>query len=348
MTSKPSSLSEIIFEQKDVEIFKIPDIKTRISTVQNYFFPRLEFLLRFTLELVQDVYDVNPYETMTFVYKPSNRKNAKENFDFDKAHIGISGKRDPNRQLTIKRADGKPFAFHPTYLTYNIDPEGCIYTNLILFRQYVDDGFIQTVGKLIDEHMDTLTPILALNYISHTGAYQLITLDDAFKTDEFERRFIQLFTPRYFFPVSKGRGLNNLLGAFVTLYPLIDSLILIGEGKKPRLNQMLEKFKAWWFAKLDQEEKDEEVEDDSKNEEANIPELESYKFIRAGLWWSVLAKDNWTCCSCGRTPADGISLEVDHILPRSKGGTDNINNLQTLCKKCNIGKSNKDSTDLIF
>jgi hypothetical protein len=346
MTSKPSSLSEIIFEQKDVEVFKIPNIKTRISTVQNYFFPRLEFLLRYTLNLVQDIYNVNPYKTMTFVYKPNNRKNAKQNFDFDEAHIGISGKRDPNRQLTIKRADGKPFAFHPTYLTYNIYPEGCICTNLMLFRQYVDDNFIQTVGKLIDEHMDTLTPILALNNISHTGAYQFLTLDDAFKTDEFEPRFIQLFTPSYFFPVSSGRGLNELLGAFVTLYPLVDSLILIGE--EPRLQQMLEKFKAWWFAKLDQEGKDEEVEDDSKNEEANIPELESYKFIRAGLWWSVLARDNWTCCSCGRTPADGVSLEVDHIRPRSKGGTDDINNLQTLCKKCNIGKSNKDSTDLRF
>ncbi|MDR3230046.1 MAG: HNH endonuclease [Synergistaceae bacterium] len=59
-----------------------------------------------------------------------------------------------------------------------------------------------------------------------------------------------------------------------------------------------------------------------------------------------MARDNWTCCSCGRTPKDGVSLEVDHIMPRSRGGTDDPENLQIPCKKCNIGKSNRDSTDL--
>jgi len=41
-----------------------------------------------------------------------------------------------------------------------------------------------------------------------------------------------------------------------------------------------------------------------------------------------------------------VILHVDHILPRSKGGKDEMINFQTLCDKCNLGKSNTDKTDL--
>jgi len=69
--------------------------------------------------------------------------------------------------------------------------------------------------------------------------------------------------------------------------------------------------------------------------------------VIAGKWWAVLARDKWKCLSCGRSSKeDGVLLEVDHIIPRSKGGSDDMSNLQTLCKKCNIGKSNRDSTRL--
>jgi len=45
------------------------------------------------------------------------------------------------------------------------------------------------------------------------------------------------------------------------------------------------------------------------------------------------------CAQCGRTPmGDGIKLEVDHIIPRNWGGSDDISNLQPLCEACNRGK----------
>jgi 5-methylcytosine-specific restriction endonuclease McrA len=43
---------------------------------------------------------------------------------------------------------------------------------------------------------------------------------------------------------------------------------------------------------------------------------------------------------------EGAILHVDHIIPRSKGGKDEMDNYQTLCHKCNIGKSNKSQIDL--
>ena len=46
---------------------------------------------------------------------------------------------------------------------------------------------------------------------------------------------------------------------------------------------------------------------------------------------------NSRCVSCGSTK----DLQIDHIYPKSKGGSDIEGNLQVLCVKCNIKKSNK-------
>ena len=59
------------------------------------------------------------------------------------------------------------------------------------------------------------------------------------------------------------------------------------------------------------------------------------------LRYDVLKRDNYTCRICGATAAEGAKLEVDHIKPVSKGGTTTMDNLQTLCRRCNRGKSAK-------
>jgi len=53
----------------------------------------------------------------------------------------------------------------------------------------------------------------------------------------------------------------------------------------------------------------------------------------------VLKRDQFTCVMCGRSGI-GVKLEVDHKIPVSKGGTNNLDNLQTLCYECNRGKRN--------
>lgn len=63
--------------------------------------------------------------------------------------------------------------------------------------------------------------------------------------------------------------------------------------------------------------------------------------INLRLRFRVLQRDNFKCCACGASPAKDVSVElhVDHILPWSKGGETVFENLQTLCSKCNLGKS---------
>jgi hypothetical protein len=63
--------------------------------------------------------------------------------------------------------------------------------------------------------------------------------------------------------------------------------------------------------------------------------------------WRVLTRDSFRCRSCGRSPAveQGVVLHVDHIIPWSKGGQTVDENLQTLCDRCNLGKSDFLSRD---
>ena len=59
------------------------------------------------------------------------------------------------------------------------------------------------------------------------------------------------------------------------------------------------------------------------------------------LRWKVLQRDRFTCCGCGASPAlkQGVELHVDHKRPWSEGGETILENLQTLCSTCNLGKS---------
>ena len=57
----------------------------------------------------------------------------------------------------------------------------------------------------------------------------------------------------------------------------------------------------------------------------------------------ILNRDNYTCKQCGNSTYNepNLLLEVDHIIPISRGGLTTESNLQTLCWKCNRSKSNK-------
>lgn len=54
----------------------------------------------------------------------------------------------------------------------------------------------------------------------------------------------------------------------------------------------------------------------------------------------VLLRDGALCQLCGAEARNGATLQVDHVIPWSKGGETTFENLQVLCHVCNIGKSN--------
>ena len=64
------------------------------------------------------------------------------------------------------------------------------------------------------------------------------------------------------------------------------------------------------------------------------------RYIPPGVKVDVLKRDNFRCVYCGVTSKEA-RLEVDHIIPFAKGGSNDPINLQTLCQECNKGKSDR-------
>ncbi len=62
--------------------------------------------------------------------------------------------------------------------------------------------------------------------------------------------------------------------------------------------------------------------------------------IDAKLRYAVLHRDGSKCQRCGRTPADGVKLVIDHKVPVDWGGSTELDNLWALCTECNGGKKN--------
>ena len=60
--------------------------------------------------------------------------------------------------------------------------------------------------------------------------------------------------------------------------------------------------------------------------------------------YEVLKRAKYRCELCG-VSADEKALEVDHILPRNHGGSDELHNFQALCYSCNATKRDRDDTD---
>ena len=67
-------------------------------------------------------------------------------------------------------------------------------------------------------------------------------------------------------------------------------------------------------------------------------------YISGTLKYEILKRARFRCGLCGIS-ADEKALEIDHIVPRNLGGTDDESNLQALCYSCNAMKRDRDDTD---
>jgi hypothetical protein len=249
----PSNVNEIEFDQQDIEVFKIPDVKERIATLQNIFFPRLKLLVKDSLEVITQIYGVEPYEKMTDVKKPSNRPDAATNTGYGHVYVGISGKRrntNKDQPLAIKNASGKPKYIHSAYLTFDVSLAGSVRVVFEPFTTSVESNFISKVRQEMlsnFELINTLFKDLKIHYnnsktVGNSDDFRKLIIEKDFVLDIHSLYFC---TDAFFVPTNFKDELWKLQRAFVGLYSLLDLFISIGDGREPRLTEMLNEFNHW-------------------------------------------------------------------------------------------------------
>jgi hypothetical protein len=92
-----------------------------------------------------------------------------------------------------------------------------------------------------------------------------------------------------------------------------------------------------WAGEIIEDSSDHSTPRNNKNGNGKITRDAVSKSIR----YDILKRDNYRCKLCGSIASETTQLEIDHIIPVSKGGDNSFGNLQTLCNNCNRGKVDK-------
>jgi hypothetical protein len=80
-----------------------------------------------------------------------------------------------------------------------------------------------------------------------------------------------------------------------------------------------------------------------KEDELNdLDEKTPRETISSSRRFDIMSRDRFSCQLCGATKKHGAVLHIDHKIPLAKGGSNENDNLWTLCDRCNLGKSDKD------
>jgi hypothetical protein len=352
-------LSDINFDLEDKNVFEIDDFKLRAEAIRNSILPKLEFINNHAISEISKIYKLNVLEFSTNLKFPSFRKDRKNNFkiEYNNCESGIGGKRAKQLWTTVFNKKGENPQIIPFSLTFSLDLDGlsfyfCTNRYNLTLKNY--DLFYKFHLNYTNEinNLSIYSKTLPFKYFEN-GNEKLINPFSKLEEYLMWQKEVKVYDLFYFsekikYPITSNEILN-LLNQFIIFYPIYDNHIRLCSGRDVIINEQTENLVNWLVELLDK--KDEQGIQNTLNK-SHLNEQEIRKLIDTkikvlpSIRWQVFQRDNWKCVSCGSTSDDEIILHIDHIIPRSKGGKDHIDNYQTLCNICNIGKSNKDQTDL--
>lgn len=354
------ALGDLSFDEADANLFLVDDVRLKADALRHSVVPRLRALLGEAIASVQAVYGIDALEDSTVSCFPNFRLRRERELviDYPSAYVGLGGRRTKARWHGFARNDGREVQILPFRLGIHLTADGI---HLHLENHWLTGLTDDSHRRLFRFHLDNEAIIHSLCYACGMGPQlywgdsvpPIATLADHYaymaENQIFANDYASVSSTRL--PVSSGE-LAAIVDRFTGFFPIYDSYIQLAKGQAPRFRALIDRLNEHIAQATDEEEDDGKVASTvpgqvrRANEEHAREAARQRTQVMPARRWRVFQRDDWRCVSCGRGAQHEAILQVDHIVPRSLGGGDDMDNLQTLCQLCNAGKSNRDSTDL--
>lgn len=347
------------FTQEDTDLFRISDKPLKAQAIKNSILPRLCELTNDAVADVAEIYQEDVFRHSAFVSSPAFRPGSilrREKFlDYTFARSGIAPQRNGEKWVGFRTTADKPTHIPCFELSYVLTEAG-LRLRFVFDRRNLS---MQTKKKLTafisDHEVECLRLIVAagarVGRVIRKDSRPIDSLSNCLKEElDSKNPYLMFFTDCIRIPTTES-DCHNFKSRFAYLYPIYRAFISIAEDRPIVLLQQIKHLQdylrnRYLTGQRKGVDRNVKTELDPLTLEKVQKNLDKAIRVMPAKRWLVFKRDNWRCVSCGRGADDGAILEVDHIIPRSKGGADTIDNYQTLCKECNIGKSNKDDTNI--
>lgn len=348
-------LEDISFDLDDKNLFLVDNIKLKADAIRHSILPKLEIIANTTISLLNQVYRTDPLELSTIIKFPNFRKNRIKELaiDYIEAQAGLGPKRSRTLWTKVNKVNGEQPMILPFSLTYCLDELGLYFyfaTNRYRLR-LKDYSLFHSYHLNNKEIIELLMAESNVNFLSLYDDYKKFVLrpkSELFDAMITEGRWEFLIeSKRFNYPIDSD-DIMALVESFITFFPIYENYLNIAAGKLAVFDKNID-FLRDFLIKIGDPNIEEEIaeSDISQYSKEHLLEIANNRIkVMPAMRWQVFQRDNWRCVACGRNSENGLILHIDHIIPRSKGGQDHLDNYQTLCETCNIGKSNRDQTNL--
>lgn len=299
------------FGLDDVELFALEDADLKAKALRYDVIPRLELLLRRALTDINDVYRNDPLEfsanAPTPAFRTDRRKGKVENH-YTQCTAGITGKRSIH-WAGVERIDGRPAKVCPFRLSFVLTPKGLAAEMCCWLARSFSSTSHDRFHSFLTDRLDTLFQIMRIADLTFTPTFvDLLSFRENLRCLGEEPADNWWLSGKTLSVPLGGTGTNELMRAYLLLWPIYDGMLRIAMNRPIRFNEQMVSLRRH----LEEHEPEASVEcevdeDDAKKlldpERRAELELKAAKRVpvMAGLRWQVLSRDGWKCVGCGQS-----------------------------------------------